>query len=219
VPRRVLGGAGYQAPSDTLNVAIVGAGGMGAENAQHLGSENIVAVCDIDHQLVENKVKEVMTRGDGTPREEGVRWAEQYERAAKYTHYEAMLEEQPDIDTLIDDWNRSGVLQTVYFAYDSSDLSDSGRRALRNNADWLKSHADVAVLVEGNCDERGTIEYNLALGEHRADAVRNYLTSLGLSRARVRIITYGEERPIDPSHNEAAWAKNRRAAFVVEPQR
>ena len=101
VPRRVLGGAGYQAPSDTLNVAIIGAGGMGAENAQHLGSENIVAVCDIDHQLVENKVKEVMTRGDGTPREEGVRWAEQYERAAKYTHYEAMLEEQPDIDAVL----------------------------------------------------------------------------------------------------------------------
>ncbi len=101
VPRRVLGGAGYQAPSDTLNVAIVGAGGMGAENAQHLGSENIVAVCDIDHQLVENKVKEVMTRGDGTPREEGVRWSEQYERAAKYTHYEAMLDEQPDIDAVL----------------------------------------------------------------------------------------------------------------------
>ena len=129
------------------------------------------------------------------------------------------VEEKPDINTLITNWNRSGVLQTVYFGYDSSDLSDSGRRTLRSNADWLKSHPDVAVLVEGNCDERGTIEYNLALGEHRADAVRSYLASLGLSRTRVRIITYGEERPIDPGHNEAAWAKNRRAAFVVEPQR
>ena len=132
---------------------------------------------------------------------------------------EPFVEEKPDIDTLIDDWNRSGVLQTVYFEYDSTDLSDSARRILRNNADWLKAHADVSVLVEGNCDERGTIEYNLALGQRRADAVRGYLTSLGLTRSRARIITYGEERPIDSGHNESAWAKNRRAAFVVEPQR
>ncbi len=132
---------------------------------------------------------------------------------------EPFVEEKPDIDTLIDDWNRSGVLQTVYFEYDSTELSDSARRILRNNADWLKAHADVDVLVEGNCDERGTIEYNLALGQRRADAVRGYLVSLGLDRSRARIITYGEERPIDLNHNEAAWRKNRRAAFVVEPQR
>ena len=132
---------------------------------------------------------------------------------------EPFVEEKPDIDTLISDWNRSGVLQTVYFEYDSTDLSDSARRILRNNADWLKAHADVSVLVEGNCDERGTIEYNLALGQRRADAVRGYLTGLGLTRSRARIITYGEERPVDPGHQEAAWAKNRRAAFVVEPRR
>ncbi len=132
---------------------------------------------------------------------------------------EPFVEEKPDINTLISDWNRSGVLQTVYFAYDSTDLNDSTRRILRNNADWLKAHQDVNVLVEGNCDERGTIEYNLSLGQRRADAVRSYLTSLGLTRARARIITYGEERPIDPGHNETAWAKNRRAAFVVESQR
>jgi len=129
------------------------------------------------------------------------------------------VEEKPDIDTLIAEWNRSGVLQTVHFAYDSSELTDAARRILRTNADWFKAHGDVNVLVEGNCDERGTIEYNLALGERRADSVRSYLASLGLSRSRVRIITYGEERPIDPGHNEAAWSKNRRAAFVVEPQR
>ena len=132
---------------------------------------------------------------------------------------EPFIEEKPDIDTLITDWNRSGVLQTVYFAYDSTDLDDSTRRTLRNNADWLKAHQDVNVLVEGNCDERGTIEYNLSLGQRRADAVRSYLTSLGVSRERARIITYGEERPIDPGHSETAWSKNRRAAFVVESQR
>lgn len=132
---------------------------------------------------------------------------------------EPFVEEKPDIDTLIGQWNRSGVLQTIYFGYDSSELSDSARRILRNNADWLKAQGDVNVLVEGNCDERGTIEYNLALGERRADSVRGYMTKLGIQRSRVRIITYGEERPIDPGHNESAWSKNRRAAFVLEPQR
>lgn len=101
VPRHVLGGPGHQAPSDTLNVAMVGAGGMGAENAQALGSENIVAVCDLDHALVARKVEERMTDGDGHPREEGHRWAEHYERAAKYTRYDDMLEQQPDIDAVV----------------------------------------------------------------------------------------------------------------------
>jgi predicted dehydrogenase len=101
VPRRVLGGPGYQAPSDTLNVAIVGAGGMGGENAQQLGSENIVAVCDLDHALVARKVQERMTDGDGNPREKGHRWAEQYERATKYTRFDEMLERQTDIDAVV----------------------------------------------------------------------------------------------------------------------
>jgi len=101
VPRHVLGGSGYQAPSDTLNVAIIGAGGMGGENAQELGSENIVAVCDLDHRLVARKVEERMTDGDGKPREKGHRWAEQYERAAKYTRWDAMLEQQTDIDAVL----------------------------------------------------------------------------------------------------------------------
>ena len=101
VPRHVLGGRGHQAPSDTLNVAIIGAGGMGGENAQRLGSENIVAVCDVDQALVARKVKERMTDGDGNPREEGHRWAEQYERAAKYTRFDEMLERQTDIDAVV----------------------------------------------------------------------------------------------------------------------
>jgi predicted dehydrogenase len=101
VPRHVLGGRGYRAPSDTLNVAIVGAGGMGGENAQRLGSENIVAVCDVDQALVARKVRERMTDGDGNAREEGHRWAEQYERAAKYTRFDDMLERQADIDAVV----------------------------------------------------------------------------------------------------------------------
>jgi predicted dehydrogenase len=101
VPRHVLGGPRHQAPSDALNVAIVGAGGMGAENAQKLGSENIVAVCDVDHALVARKVQERLIDGDGNPREEGHRWAEQYERAEKYTRFEEMLERQTDLDAVL----------------------------------------------------------------------------------------------------------------------
>ena len=101
VPRHVLGGPGYQAPSDTLNIAIVGAGGVGGENAQELGTENVIAVCDIDHQLVEAKVEERSTGADGRPREKGMRWKEQYGKAQKYTHFQAMLDEQKDIEACL----------------------------------------------------------------------------------------------------------------------
>ncbi len=100
VPAHVLGGR-HRAPSDTLGVAIVGAGGMGAENAQELGAENIVAVCDLDHALVARKVEERMTDGDGNPREKGHRWAEQYEAAARYTRFDEMLEREADIDAVV----------------------------------------------------------------------------------------------------------------------
>lgn len=123
---------------------------------------------------------------------------------------------EPTRSELVDQWNRDGVLATIYFAYDSAELSETARRTLSSNADWLKSHADYNIVVEGHCDERGTIEYNLALGERRASSVRDYLGTLGVARARVRVITYGEERPVDRGHNEAAWSKNRRGEFVIE---
>jgi peptidoglycan-associated lipoprotein len=107
-------------------------------------------------------------------------------------------------------------LGTVYFGYDSYDLSATSLATLRENAEVLKAYPDFSLAIEGHCDERGTIDYNLALGEKRAAAVRDYLASLGVARDRIRIITFGEERPVDPGHTEAAWSKNRRAEFVVE---
>jgi peptidoglycan-associated lipoprotein len=112
--------------------------------------------------------------------------------------------------------NNSGQLKTVYFDYNKSELGDKTRMVLRSNAEWLKDNDGWALVVQGHCDERGTIEYNLALGEKRAAAVREYLVSLGLSPSRSRIVSYGEERPEDGGHGEAAWAKNRRAAFDVD---
>ncbi len=101
VPRHVMGGAGFQAPSDTLNVAIVGAGGMGTENAQELGTENIVAVCDVDFDYVERKVEERTKERDGTARPEGLRWQEQYVQAVRYTDFREMLDKQGDIEAVV----------------------------------------------------------------------------------------------------------------------
>ena len=104
-------------------------------------------------------------------------------------------------------------LQTVYFDFDSAVLRDDTRRTLDKNIEWLKANATVRVQLEGHCDERGTEEYNLNLGERRANSVRDYLIKNGVDPSRLFTISYGEQRPVDPGHNEPAWAKNRRVQF------
>ena len=106
-------------------------------------------------------------------------------------------------------------IQKVYFEFDKYRLTDKAKATLEKNAEWLRKHKDVKVQIEGHCDERGTIEYNLALGERRAMSVRNYLISLGVEESRLFTISYGEERPVALGHNEEAWAQNRRAEFKV----
>jgi len=105
------------------------------------------------------------------------------------------------------------VVEDVFFEYDSAALSGTAKRTLEKNADQLKD-ANADVTIEGHCDERGTIAYNLALGERRAKAAKDYLVSLGVPGNRLKIISYGKERPFDPGHTESAWSKNRRAHFV-----
>jgi peptidoglycan-associated lipoprotein len=106
-------------------------------------------------------------------------------------------------------------LQKVYFNFDSAALSDQARGTLSQNADMLGKNPAVKVRIEGNCDERGSDEYNMALGERRAKAARDYLVNLGVQPGRLSVISYGEEKPADPGHDEAAWAKNRRDEFVI----
>ncbi len=108
-----------------------------------------------------------------------------------------------------------GPLADVHFELDSAALTDEARSVLEKHALWLQGQREVHVIVEGHCDERGTVEYNLALGEQRARAVRDYLTSLGVAAARLKVVSYGKERPLDPGSDEAAMAKNRRAHFNV----
>lgn len=106
-------------------------------------------------------------------------------------------------------------MEPVYFTFDSSVLGPEATEALRRNSAFLKDNPRATVQVEGHCDERGTTEYNLGLGERRANAAKGYLLQLGVEQERISIVSYGEERPADPGHGETAWAKNRRAEFVV----
>jgi len=105
-------------------------------------------------------------------------------------------------------------LSSVNFDYDSSTLSSDSRRKLAENAEWIKTNGKATVQIEGHCDSRGSVEYNLALGERRAKSVKNYLVSLGIDSKRLTIISYGEEKPIATGDSEEAYAKNRRANFV-----
>lgn len=109
-------------------------------------------------------------------------------------------------------------LKDIHFAFDRYDLTLTAQTLLRENSDWLRANPGVQIVVEGHCDERGSNEYNLALGERRAQAVKNYLSSLGINDSRMRSISYGEEMPLDPASNEAAWAKNRRGHLLVVSQ-
>ncbi len=106
--------------------------------------------------------------------------------------------------------------QNIHFEYDSAELTDMAKALLREKADWLKENPEQSIIIEGHCDERGTTEYNLALGERRAAAAKQYLQDFGVGAFRMTTVSYGEERPLDPGQNEAAYSKNRRAQFVLK---
>ncbi len=107
-------------------------------------------------------------------------------------------------------------LKDINFSFDATDLDDAAKEILVANAKWLADHPDLKIQVEGHCDERGSEDYNLALGEKRAKAVRDYLVSLGISPAGLSIISYGKTMPLDPGHTEDAWFQNRRAHFAIQ---
>jgi peptidoglycan-associated lipoprotein len=128
----------------------------------------------------------------------------------------ASLEDPDNISGLtIDELNDRQPLADIRFDFDSAVLSDAARATLEDHASWLKRNPTITLLIEGHCDERGTVEYNLALGERRAGATADYLMSLGIPSGRLKTISYGKEFPLDPGHNEEAWARNRRAHFEI----
>jgi peptidoglycan-associated lipoprotein len=107
-------------------------------------------------------------------------------------------------------------LRSIHFDFDRSDIRPDAARILDTNIDWMKSNPDTLILIEGHCDERGTNEYNLALGDRRARATMEYLAARGVASARFTTISYGEERPVCAEHTERCWAKNRRAHFLTK---
>ncbi len=111
------------------------------------------------------------------------------------------------------------MFRKIYFAYDSSSVSDRARQDIEYNAQVLQSNTGMRIALEGHTDERGTTEYNLALGERRARAVMDVLVSCGISRSRLNTLSYGEEVPVDPGHDESAWSKNRRVVFSASAGR
>ena len=142
-----------------------------------------------------NKVPETMTTTGST--------AKQSKEATAATTNQSTTEQM------------KSALDKIYFDFDSDALSEQSRKALTSNAAYLSKHSNASVSIEGNCDERGSAEYNLALGEKRAKAAQKYLSTLGVADSRLSIISYGKEKPADPGHDESSWAKNRRDDFVI----
>jgi peptidoglycan-associated lipoprotein len=143
------------------------------------------------------------------------------ERAAKGREAEAAKKElekslvakkEPGIEGEVFE---SSLLKDIYFDFDKYDIRPGDMAILKGNAELLKKYHKVKIQIEGHCDERGTNEYNLALGERRGNSTRNYLLSIGVSPERISIISYGEERPLDSGHTEDAWTKNRRAHTII----
>jgi peptidoglycan-associated lipoprotein len=125
------------------------------------------------------------------------------------------LSEDSVANRSLDELNRDSPLRPAFFLLDSSDLDDTGRSVVTSNVEVLKKYPQWVVTIEGHCDERGTAEYNLALGERRASAVKTYMVSLGIAPDRLRTVSYGKEFPFDQGHTDEAWAQNRRAHFVI----
>ncbi|MCX8160642.1 MAG: peptidoglycan-associated lipoprotein Pal [Candidatus Saccharicenans sp.] len=126
-----------------------------------------------------------------------------------------LSEEEIFMKKTLEEINQEKPLAMIHFDYDKYDIRPDAVPVLEANASWLKKYPMVKILIEGHCDERGTEEYNLSLGEKRAKSTMDYLVSLGISADRIRIISYGKSQPLDPGHDETAWAKNRRAQFLI----
>lgn len=126
----------------------------------------------------------------------------------------ASVEEELVLNGNSDD-NKAGQLRTVYFSYNADELDTTARDVLKNNARYLQTNSNLMVQIEGHCDERGSRQFNLALGERRARAIRDYLKALGIKSFRLKIFSWGSEKPIDERSSDEGWSRNRRGSFVV----
>ncbi len=158
------------------------------------------------------KKEEPTVSKEAAARADAERKAKEAEKAKSEFDKSMVAKETPGIEGK---YFESSLLKDIHFDFDKYDIRPADAAILKANADLLKKYHNVKIQVEGHCDERGTGEYNLALGERRANSTRNYLVSIGVSPERVTTISYGKEKPEDPVHSEAAWAKNRRAHTII----
>ncbi len=167
---------------------------------------------------VQPTTQEMKAEGDEAAKakaaEEAKSASEKEAKARAEAERQARLRELKMAQKLADEI-RNFESENIYFAFDKSDLTDESKSTLREKGNWLRANGDYSVTISGNCDERGTAEYNLALGERRAHAAKKFLMGLGISENRLATISYGEERPVDPGHNDEAWAKNRNDQFTL----
>ena len=134
------------------------------------------------------------------------------EAARKEFERSLITKREPGVEGVVFE---SALLKDIHFDFDKYDIRPGDAGILRGNADVLKKNPHVKIQIEGHCDERGTVEYNLALGERRGNSTKNFLVSLGISSDRISSISYGKEKPFDPGHDEEAWTKNRRAHTII----
>ena len=158
--------------------------------------------------------EEPSLKKEETAKAEAERAAKEKETPTTKEQFEKSLvaEKTPGIEGQVFE---SSLLKDIHFNFDKYDILPGDAAILKENAALLKKFSNVKVQIEGHCDERGTSEYNLALGERRANKTKDYLVSLGISAARISTISYGKEKPLDPGHSEEAWAKNRRAHTII----
>ena len=160
------------------------------------------------------------------PEQSGAQAQQEQEQAEMAAKQQAEMEKQRAMEAekiAMEEAERQAMLaqqqfeaENIYFEFDSSALLTAAQQTLKRKAEYLRENPQLRVTIEGHCDERGTNEYNLALGDRRANSSKSFLVDLGISPGRLTTISYGEERPLDPRHNEEAWAKNRRCEFVIE---
>ncbi len=161
----------------------------------------------------ERKEREAREREAARIRDEEARKEqEKKEQAKKELEKSLVAKKTPGIEGEVFE---SSLLKDIHFDFDKYDIRPEDAEILKKNVALLMKYPKVKIQIEGHCDERGTVEYNLALGERRANSTKKYLISLGIPESRIATISYGKERPLDPSHNEEAWAKNRRDHFVI----
>jgi peptidoglycan-associated lipoprotein len=180
----------------------------------------LLPACAPPSKTVDEPVDDVPTTSSDPSRDSGSGDGEMIVEVEEPWAKDAVIDEEEIPVTVLqsraDEFNQQQVLGDIFFPFDRQDLTEESMERLASHARWLRSNPDFGLFIEGHCDERDTDEYNLALGERRANAAREYLILLGIDAGRLQAISYGEERPVDSGNNESAWSKNRRGHFVVQ---